>query len=304
MNVTTPYSQTRLDLTREIVPDRSGSTLRAYLSDLDALDLTREIVPGVAALAERAAGLRANQRRAPGAARAASDEIAARLARGDIDADQAATEIAAHVALVAADSAVVDMMKKATAKAEATAVDLLRRAGEAAFIDAMRPVIGDALAAATSVAKKLDGIDNADQAADAGPTAASAWASLVGAHHRWLAAHHLLDRLRSNAILPASDTTGRRGHLVAHEHRWARPDLGPNARRHPEPRELIDYPDAGPGIYTSAEAQAHVAAIIAAEPIDHPGLQGRPTYFGHTSNSSRIASEVAAIVGGHLPPAA
>lgn len=303
MTLPTRYSQTRLDLAREIAPDRSGATLRSYLTDLDALGLEREIVPGVAALAERAAGLRTHQRHAPGAARAASDDIAARLARGDIDADQAATEIASHVALVAADSAVVDVVKKATAKAEATAVDLLRRAGEDTFVNAMRPIIGAALTAAAGVSKKLDGISAADEATAAGTVTAAAWSTLVAAHGRWLAAHQLLDRLRSNGILPATGTDGRRGYLVAHEHRWARPDLGPNARRHPEPRELIDYPDAGPGIYTSAEAQAAVAAIIDGEPAEDLGLRGRPRYYGHGTNSSRIASEVAAIVGGHLPAA-
>ena len=63
----TRYSHARLDLAREIAPDRSGATLRSYLIDHAALGLEREIVPAVAALAERAAQLRTHQRHTPGA---------------------------------------------------------------------------------------------------------------------------------------------------------------------------------------------------------------------------------------------
>lgn len=306
----TRYSQTRETLATDIAPNQSGTILSSYLKAVAALELDAEPVPGVAELAGRAEALRSYQRQAPAEAEAATDALVSALAAGTTSPDDAPAQVAAQVATIAADPKVADVLRKAAQRASGMAVRLIAKAGEDAIYAVLRPIVADAIATASKLAPKLDGITAADEAADAGPTAASAWAQLVAAHRRWVNAHHLAEMLRAEGLLPptVAEVNGKRVRvLVPIEHQYARPDLVTTPRialHRRSPRELIDQAAALPGLYTSAEAQAHVAAILAAEPVEDLGLRGRARFYGHTSTSSQRAAEVAAILSGNLPPAA
>lgn len=306
----TRYSDTRETLATEIRPTNTTAILGKYQRMVADLELDTEPVPGVNELAERAAALRSHERNAPAQAEAATVALVASLAAGTTDPDDAPAQVAANAATIAADPEVADVLRRAAQKATGSAVHLVSRAGESTFYDLLRPIVADAIDTANKVAPKLDGITTADQAADAGPTVASAWAQLVGAHHRWVNAHKLAEMLRDEGLLPPTvgEVNGRKARLlIPLEHQYARPDLMTTPRtaiHRRNPRELIDEAAAGPGIYTTAEAAEHVAAILAAEPRPERGInEARPQNYGQTSRSSAIATEVAAIVSGHLPAA-
>lgn len=277
----------------QVSASQSRTIHTTYLADCAALGLAP--IEGVTALADRAEAIGSYNRSAPAAAQAAADQYAEDLADGAITPDDAAAGLAGHQAHVAADAQVGAVLRHAVARCHQKAVELIRPVGESVVVDQLRPLVAAALTKAAKVAPQLEGIADADQAAAAGPKIAGAWAELVDAHRTWLNACALADHLRTSGVLPATATMGRRDYFVRSEHQWARPDLVAETA-HRDPRCLIDLAEAGPGIYTAAEAQEHVAAITAAEQGQTPA--SRP-YWSHMppERVTGVLDDLAAIHG-------
>lgn len=177
-------------------------------------------------------------------------EVVDQLSHGKITAAEAATRLGEAKAADDTARAALPLLHAAAGKVSARAWREFKRRGDGLIHDLLAPKAAESLTKMEKAAAKLDGVADADQAAEHGRGTAIAWAQLVAAYRDWRKVQELAKRLRKDRVLPLP------GHAVE-----ANNEL-PFTYRHPElapkqdgPLALLDAIAGGaePCVLTGAE---------------------------------------------------
>ena len=194
-------------------------------------------------------------------AETARSTIVGRLAAGELTLIEALLERHALGIGTEQRQMVIDLDRAAQARVRRTATAEFQTLGDQLITDHLGPAAATIYADVAKLAPVVDGINNNDEAFAAGPKVREAWGRLHDADQRLSAIQKIRRTLGGKQILPRLDARIDGSYL-----RFVRPDLAPPAKVRGQlvdpVRHLVNQTvsEAGPGIYTVAEAVEHFKA--------------------------------------------